>query len=78
MEKAGSGHVFGSELTNRIAAAGQAAAATLLSVVVVQAALTVWAISIIGTVPAMAAMTGGSVQLCVIVTLGALTVTIAG
>lgn len=67
-----------SELTNRVAAAGQAAAATLFSVVVVKAALTVWAVGIIGTVPATTTMTSGSVQLCIIVTLGALAVTIAG
>lgn len=68
----------GGGLTDGAAAAGQAAATALLPVVVVEATLTVGAVRVVGTVSAVTAVTGGAVQLRVIVTLGALPITVTG
>lgn len=65
-------------LTDSVAATGQAAAAALVSVVVVEAALTVGAVGVVGAVSAVTSVTRGPVQLSVEVTLRALPVTVAG
>ena len=66
------------KLTHWVAAAREAAAAAPLSVVVVEAALAVGPIRVVSTVPAVATVPGGPVQLGVEVTSGALPVTVTG
>lgn len=56
-------------LTHRVAAAGQTAAAALLSVVVIQAALAVRPVRVVGAVLAVTPVTRGPVKLRVKVTL---------
>lgn len=65
-------------LTNGTAAAGQAAAAVVLSVVVVQAALAVGAICVVGAIPTVATVASGAVQFGVIVALRTLPIAVAG
>lgn len=65
-------------LTDGVAEAGQAAAGARVSVVVVEATLAVGAVRVVGAVPAVAAATGGPVQLGIEVTLATLPVTLAG
>lgn len=65
-------------LTNGAAAARQAAAAAVLPVVVVQAALAVGAIRVVGAVPTVTTVAGGAVQLGVVVALRTLTIAVAG
>lgn len=62
--------------TNRVAAAGKTALPRRISVVVVQASLTVRPICIVGTVAAVTSMSSGTIQLGVEVTFRALSVTI--
>lgn len=65
-------------LTNRAAATGQAAAAAVLPVVVVQAALAVGAIRVVSAVPTVATVAGSAVQFGVVVALRALSIAVAG
>lgn len=65
-------------LTDGAAAAGQAAAAAVLPVVVVQAALAVGAVCVVGAVPTVATVAGGAVQFGIIVALRTLPVAVAG
>ena len=64
-------------LTDSVAAAGQAAAAARVPVVVVQASLAVGAVGVVGAVFAVTPVTRGPVQLGIEVTLGALPTAVA-
>jgi hypothetical protein len=64
-------------LTYWVAAAGQAAGARCVSVVVVQAVLTVGPVCVVGTVAAVSSVAGGTVELRVEVALCTLAITVA-